>query len=326
MTHQHHQWLSEIGEAITREYEELQVKVSGKPQAIQQVGHQAEAKWVALLESWLPPAYEVRTRKYLLLEDESGPERSGETDIVVFHPSYPKSLRTKSEVLVSGVVAAFSVKTTLDRPGIESVIQEAAQVKAGVKSRGVTGQAAIETSPIYGLLAHSHKWKAPGSDPHSNVTTALEDFDKQYSSTPRTGLDLVCVADLNAWSRHTFVSLGREYDDDAGEFGNAFPHHVHSGFLSLSPFVAPQTTPIPIPTLSPDQVPPVPAFISSLWRRLSRFHDDLRPFAEGLHATGTGGSGAGFAREWSVGEVFCEDARPWLRSGLLTEEDLSWPG
>ena len=52
---------------------------------------------------------------------------------------------------------------------------------------------------LYGLLAQSHEWKNPHSTPKDNVTEKLLESDKSYVSHPRECLDLLCVADIDAW-------------------------------------------------------------------------------------------------------------------------------
>ncbi|MBP2524266.1 MULTISPECIES: DUF6602 domain-containing protein [unclassified Rhodococcus (in: high G+C Gram-positive bacteria)] len=318
MAHEHFQWLNEVGETITREYDQLQNQTSGTPSRIQQTGHRAEAKWAALLSAWLPPSYEVATRKYLLLEDEAGPDTSKETDIVVFHPSYPTHLRTNAAVLVSGVVAAFSVKTTLDRSGIEDAVSEAAAVKNGVMSRGYTARCDVEASPVYGLLAHSHCWKAPNSDPEANVSAALEEFDMVYSKTPRSGLDLVCVADLSLWSRHA-MGITREMASEINRLSgqNLWREGIQSGFMKLDRSDSAEGSQM--------GVAPVAAFVSSLWTKLARHSPELTSIADGLRVTGTGGTATADMRWWAFDEVFSTGTLDNLRTGRLSTETFSWP-
>ncbi|WP_209447588.1 DUF6602 domain-containing protein [Rhodococcus qingshengii] len=317
MTHQHHQWLTKIGDEIAEHYVELQAKASGQPENTQYVGHGAEAKWVSLLQAWLPPAYEIATRKYLLLESENGPEISSETDIVVFHPSYPTHLRSHEAVLISGVVAAFSVKTTLDRSGIDEAVKEAALVKDGVKSRGFTAQCDIEAIPVYGLLAHSHSWKAPKSDPRATVSAALEELDLVYSKTPRSGLDLVCVADLSMWSRSTFAMTAQMAAGiNRGIGSNIAREEIQSGFMMLDKRGDSEQSEV--------LVSPVAAFVSSLWTKLARHNPELMSIADGLRVTGTGGSASAAMRSWAFREVFSEQTLDALQAGRLSTETFQW--
>jgi hypothetical protein len=113
MDYVHHTWLDAVAKDAAREYQIARDRYQG-PSTIQQRGHHYEAIFRRALLGWLPPQYEVGTRKYLILERTVGGSiYTSETDLVIFHPSYARDLRERSEVLLSGVVAAFSVKSEL---------------------------------------------------------------------------------------------------------------------------------------------------------------------------------------------------------------------
>lgn len=204
------------------EYEKAH-RMAAESSNVQRAGHKGEAAWVSALEKWLPPQYEIGTRKYLLLETDSyGSSRSAETDILIFQPSYPRSLRSREEVLASGVVAAFSVKSTLDRSGIEEAAREAALVRRSMKIRTATAEGELIPPLLYGILAHSHAWQKPNSTPDHNIESIVSKFDQEHTNSPREGLDLICVADLNCWSRGSFIlgsDLGSESEQVATGMG-----------------------------------------------------------------------------------------------------------
>ncbi|MFC9472262.1 DUF6602 domain-containing protein [Nocardia sp. NPDC056952] len=302
MIHEHHEWLADVAAQMSREYEKAHAMAT-TPSGVQQSGHKGEAAWVDALQSWLPPRYEIGKRKYLLLEDDSfGVVKSAETDIVVFQPSYPERLRERAEVLVSGVIAAFSVKLSLDRKGIAEAVNEAALVRRATKVRSESVKDELLPPLLYGILAHSHSWKQPKSSPNENVRTALEQFDLQSVKSPREGLDLVCVADLNCWSRTSAIltrsNLGPELLKSHPDGG------VLSGFVD--PFSSETDE-------SPTSISPIAVFITLLLGKLSYYDTSVRPIAEGLRVTGTGGRASGSVREWRLDEVFSERARVELR-------------
>ncbi|WP_329786446.1 DUF6602 domain-containing protein, partial [Mycobacterium intracellulare] len=118
------------------------------------------------------PQYEIGTRKYLLLErDIDGETYSNETDLVIFHPSYPRELRERSEVLVAGVVAAFSVKSSLDAQVLQDAIAEARLVRDGFAERQGLIVGELVSPLIYGVLTHTHDLSA--STTRAAVTNAL---------------------------------------------------------------------------------------------------------------------------------------------------------
>ncbi len=83
-----------------------------------------------------PRNHGIATRRYLLFEQEvDGHDRSGEIDLVIFHPAYPTELRKRAEVMVSGVIAAFNVKLTLRDDGLPEAIEEARLLRRGMQRR-----------------------------------------------------------------------------------------------------------------------------------------------------------------------------------------------
>lgn len=111
-------WFRELGQKIGEDYARLH-RIAQED--VQRTGHEGEATWVNVLEHWLPPAYKVVTRKYIV--PEIGNEEF-ETDIVVLNPSYPTRLHTDTHILAGGVAAAFSVKLTLDASGIRDGVKK----------------------------------------------------------------------------------------------------------------------------------------------------------------------------------------------------------
>lgn len=89
--------MEDLQREIQADYEKLHVTAR---KDAQKAGHGGEQMWAELLQKWLPPTYEVDTRKYIVHEDGSP---SFETDVVVFRPSCPRPLRQRAYVLAGGV-------------------------------------------------------------------------------------------------------------------------------------------------------------------------------------------------------------------------------
>ena len=53
---------------------------------------------------------------------------------------------------------------------------------------------------VYGLLAHSHTWNRKKSRPIANITKNLSKYDRSHVSHPRECLDILCIANLAAWT------------------------------------------------------------------------------------------------------------------------------
>ncbi|WP_420802566.1 DUF6602 domain-containing protein [Streptomyces cavernae] len=134
---------------MQREYTRLHAAARSDPQ---RAGHGGEGTWARILSEWLPPTYEVATRKYIIPEEGND---TSETNLIIFQPSYPQALRVREEVLASGVAAAFSVKLTLNKDGIRDGFDRVARIRRGIKPRIGSPREEISSPFPVGLLAHS---------------------------------------------------------------------------------------------------------------------------------------------------------------------------
>jgi hypothetical protein len=280
MIHKHHEWLADVNDSIVKSYEREQemARQSGRTQ---ETGHVVESLWDGVLTEWLPPQYDVRKRKYILLETEDGTSLPKETDLVVFHPHYPEKLRKKNYVLASGVAAAFSVRRTVGRKDIEDAYKEGIALRRGMKIRDATQQKDYLVPPVFfGLLGESHVWQSAGSTPKENIRAITTEFDRDLVGAPREGLDFLCVADLGAWSRVSMVLTER--------------------FLRENPQVAPflglasgtsGNEALVVSGLRHDyeqqDLSPLTNFIGALWGKLAINDPTLKPLADGLRITNT---------------------------------------
>lgn len=305
-THQHHAWFETVSVAVQEDWERLHQAAMADPQ---RAGHGGEATWVGLLESWLPPSYGIGTRKYILPEVEGG--TPFETDIVIFNPGYPEALRSREEVLAGGIAAAFSVKLTLNADGIRDAVQKAAELRQHLAVRyGSAREEILAPFPV-GLLAHSHVWNGERSTPIDNIHNALGKFDQEYVQHPRETLDLVCVADLAAWSttRMPYIPPAA-----AAYTPGASARELEQGFCMTA-----------IVLSDPDKSPsPVAVFIAHLLARLSYADPTLRAMADGLRLTGTLGAGGGAQRRWDLDDVFSDRVRQQLPQRGLQQTETDW--
>jgi hypothetical protein len=221
----------------------------------------------------------------LILEREvDGKSRTGEVDLVLFHPAYPERLRKEQEVLVSGIVAAFSVKTTLDKPGLREAMDFAAFARRGMEPRaGAIG--GLISPLIVGVLAQSHRL---GADPRKSVEELLMAA-ANNSEHPREELDLVCIADLECWTRHSIVAwAGTPGHSVMVSMGSA-PHLAPDKDFYIGSWTSRH------PGAEGRVGEPVAALISSLWEKLAHRDSSLTPIAEGFRMakfTGVGGGRA----------------------------------
>jgi hypothetical protein len=301
----HADWFRALEREIKEDYDRLHQEALKDPQ---RAGHGGEGTWARVLENWLPPSYEVVTRKYILPETNVS---SFETDIVVLYPSYPKPLRNREEILVGGVAAAFSVKLTLDAAGIRDGVERAVALRHGL--RQIHGTARDEMAGPFpvGLLAHSHTWKASGSTPADNVANQFRSLDNELVKHPRESLDYLCVADLGLWWTMRTPYLP-PFRNGFNETIAAIQQGEGTALTAIS-----QTDP-------GESFTAIAALITHLLARLAYTDPTLRPLADNLRRTGTLGTSQGLTRSWDVKSVFSEIVRKQLPNQAFQTGSEFW--
>jgi hypothetical protein len=298
-------WFRDFARKISEDYARLHRIALLDPQ---RAGHQGEAAWVNVLEHWLPPAYEIVTRKYIVPEIGN---TEFETDIIVLNPSYPTRLRGDAEILAGGVAAAFSVKLTLDAAGIRDGVKRAVALRRALKPRLGTPRDEMTGPFPVGILAHSHDWKAPGSTPFDNIHANLNSLDRELAFHPRESLDYLCVSDLATWSTLRFpyippsqlppgVNVTRQQKAEGAAYTMIMPVIPGNSFNALA------------------------SLIGHLYIRLSYSDNTLRPLADNLKATGTLGGGGSQIRIWDLESIYSDDVRRLLQSRGLQVRNNVW--
>ena len=315
----HHGLLDKLSRELAEEYQHIQDELKNKPKNIQLSGYLAEAVWKRLVGPWLPPLYEFEPRRHLVYEQPvDGESRSAEIDLVLFHPSYPRRLRDEHEVLISGIIAAFSVKLTLTPDGLREAIEMAELLRRGMKARIREPIGDLVSPLVTGVLAQSHR--GFGDDPQETVQKILleaahrldgsgrPDDDGDYVSAglathPRNELDFVCIADLNCWRRRPFVM----WQNSAVPW--AQDEHK---------FIAPWTARKSLSDNDNRLAEPIAIFVSELWQKLAYRDSALKAIADGFRLTDTTGPGAGRFEPKSLRPLVHGDTYAALRaSGAL---------
>lgn len=210
-THDLFDFLKKANTNISDEYTRICRRVNEDPGT---AGDQGEENWKELLESWIPPYFQIVTKGRIL--SDSG-ETSPQVDVIVLSPDYPKSLLNCKEYLAGGVVAAFECKTTLRRKHIGEFVEHSRKIeKLAVNERG-TPRKDLQSKIYYGLLAHSHEWKKENSKPKENIENAIWEYDEKYITHPREIPDIICVADLGVWKSEKMIVPN--YDNGKGLSG-----------------------------------------------------------------------------------------------------------
>lgn len=308
--HMHLEWLRRTAQDMGEDYARIFKKLSESEGRVQESGHEIEEAWATFLSNWLPPTYEVGIRKYIVGEVDTG--YPFETDVVVFRPSYPKSLRKKTHVLVSGVAAAFSVKSTIRAQWIEEVTQESAALQRMLAPREGTLRKELVRPFPYGLLTLSHDWKKPGSTPALNVSRELYRRDLEKSCHPRESVDLICVPDLGVWNKATIFNA---------------PLHVQlSNFSDLPDEDAvalveqlnrPQLKTVHVHTPSDDGGQAIAVFLTALYSLLAIGDPTIAELARSFSHMGGGTEGSGTQRDWDPSLVLSAGTLEYASSGRI---------
>lgn len=267
-------WFSSVQEEIRNDYIAAQ-KVHRSD--IQRSGHQGESTWATLLETWLPSNYEIGLRKYII--GHHGSVEPFETDIIVYEPSYPKSLRPKSEVHSSGVAAAFSVKLTARTPHFKEIANWSRSLSQLSQPDLTTVEGQLLPGFPTCFLAHAH---ALGENPLDKFSSGIRDAGK-VAQHPRELVDLACIADIGTLycMRAAYIPI-TQLDPSENDF-------AMSSYIELS---------------DEYEHGAVAHFIISLYKLLGRNDPSLKKLANGLaHSTKTG-NGQGEQRKWQPERVY----------------------
>lgn len=230
---------------------------------------------------------------------------SGQVDVLVLKDSYPEKLLSKKLYLAAGVAAAFECKTTLKAAHIEKAVKTGVEIKSLYPRRKGTPYQELHSSVLYGLLAHSHAWKAPSSVPEDTISKVLRHSDEQYIQHLRDTLDLLCVADLTTWtdSKMTLPGAFPETTDmpaTLGQQGIAISSYgrMTSGSRGTS-------------------LTPIGRLISYLSMRIAWEDPSLRSLASYYRAVGLDGNGGGEYRTWDPW-IYSDEVRHGITAGRLS--------
>ena len=277
-THDLHDFMKQLQDKMAANYKHIQKRASEDPGT---AGDQGEENWRDLLSGWLPRTYEVVTKGRIIGQDG---HTSPQVDVLVLKSIYPKQLIDEGEkiFLAAGVAAAFECKLTLEARHIGKAVKNCVKIKNLYPARQGTPYKELHAPIVYGLLAHSHSWKGPNSTPEKNIKQKLWTSDYLHVSHPRECLDLLCVADLAAWTLFKTTVIGPQvsskYGPGVGASSVYFGHTLsknRSGHFT-----------------------PIGTLISRLWLRLAWEDPPLRDLADYYLRTGIDGSASGTPRYW----------------------------
>lgn len=287
---------------MASEYDRIQKRATEDPGT---AGDQGEENWAELLRDWLPTTYKVETKGRVISQEGI---TSPQIDVLVLKASYPRKLLSKKVYLAAGVAAAFECKVTLKAEHIVEAVENCAKIKSLFPAREGTPYKELHSPIVYGILAHSHSWKGAQSTPFENIEDKLIEEDQRHIDHPRKLLDLVCVADLAAWTSSITTFLGPRQLDDwekmaplYGPSGSAVTSYI--GYSKAQESQVSHFTPVGV-------------FISHLSQKLAWEDPEYRPLADYYRITNISGSGQGRMRMWTS-SIYSEAIRARVESGAL---------
>lgn len=301
--HDLHDFIDQVSVEIQSEYKRIRRRASEDPGT---AGDQGEENWADLLRKWLPHGYSVVTKGRVINQDG---KVSSQVDIIVLKPSYPKFLVSKKTFLLGGTAAIFECKTTLRKNHIESAVKQCVEIKNMFSARQGTPYKELHTPIIYGLLAHSHSWSGETDRVADHVSNVLQEYDLKYVKHPRLQMEIVCIADLGAWSLMTTTFMGpSNVPNWSSQLANIYGERgsITSGHICSSPETVGQRT----------HFRPVGGLLCRVIQQLAWEDPTLRSIADYFRRTNISGSGLGKLRLWPT-SLLSTAVRTGVESGGL---------
>jgi hypothetical protein len=280
-------------------------------------GDQGEEDWSKFLQEWLPGYFHI-VNKGVILTDSG--YSSPQIDLLVLNPSYPRLLLNEKRYLAGGVVAAFECKTTLRAEHIKKAVETSAELRRHLPKRTGTPYKELNSTIVYGLLAHSHSWTSEASTPLDNIERALIEADLTYVKHPIECIDLITVSDLATWTifKDTYMSpklpfYNQEFEKLYGKNGSASTSYICSPISSkvLNSELAWLKD-------QKEYFSPLGALVSELYSKLAWTFSNMRSLDEYFRKIDIHGRGQGQqARLWDL-NIYSEQIRERVFNGQLS--------
>jgi hypothetical protein len=303
--HDLHTFMAQVTCEMASEYGRIFAKTADDPGT---AGDEGEENWAQLLRDWLPPAYHVTTKGRLIASDGA---MSPQIDVLVLKPFYPGKLREKKVWLANGVAAAFECKTTLRTEHISASADRCKAFKALFARQTGSPARELRSSLFYGVLAHSHAWKAPGSKPGDNVDKALT-TENLKAAHPTDLIDLVCIADVGCWSGMVMPRYEASWNPPART-------HLEAIFGGTWGPVSSMMRSSIDATDQHEAFQPVGGMLAYLTQRLAWENPAIRDLADYYRLTNMWGQGQGEMRFWPQ-TVLSEEVRQKIVAGAMKNE------
>ena len=265
------------------------------------IGNQRKEIWAELLRGLLPGTYQVVTNARIINQDR---ETSPNVDILVLKDCSSKQLPKERLYSTSDVAAAFECKASLRASHIADALQTCAKIKDLYPLRVGTPYRELHAPIVYGLLASSHTWKGNNSTPELNIARNLCKYDHLHVSHPRQALDLLCVADLGAWTSFKSAFVSRQDEPEK----LALSSYVESILFRDDQF---------------GHFKPIVSLISNLAQRLAWEDPTLRHLTECYWITNIRDNSQSNLRLWSS-SIYSEIVRRRAEAGDISTRQTSF--
>ena len=300
--HDLYEFMRQLSDEMAAEYRRIQTRSTEDPGT---AGDQGEENWAELLRGWIPRTYQVVTKGRIISADG---RTSPQIDVLVLKDVYPMKLLNKKLYLAAGVAAAFECKITLKAAHIEAAVKTCVAIKNLYPVREGTPYKELHAPIVYGLLAHSHSWTGRNSAPEMHIRKKLLEYDKLHVTHPRECLDVVCVADLAAWTSFIIVRVLPGMIESPPS-SIQLDKSALSSYFKHSPFRENQV----------EHFSPIGALISNLSQRITWEDSALRDLADYYRNTNITGAGEGLFRLWST-SIYSEGIRSRVESVKMCRE------
>ncbi len=298
-----HDFLISATRDMQNEYDRIMKRATEDPGT---AGDQGEENWATLLKNWLPSYFHIVTKGRILCENGYA---SPQIDVLVLHPSYPKILLDKKLYLSGGVAAAFECKTTLKAAHVKKAVETAANIRRNLPKREGSPYKELNSTLIYGLLAHSHSWKGEKSKPVENIESALWEADQLHVDHPIQQLDFITVSDLAAWQSMKAVFLSPKWPRYNEELKNIYGDDGSGSSSYVCAAIAAER--------QKDFFTPISVLLAGLFSKLSWIFNDMRGLDTYFRKVNMMGSGQGKMRLWPI-TIYSEWIRNRIYNGLLS--------
>jgi hypothetical protein len=299
--HEIHDFVVSSQRDIEAEYARIQKRALEDPGT---AGDQGEENWATLLRSWLSSYFHIVTKGRILTESGFA---SPQVDVLVLTPSYPQILLDKKLYLAGGVAAAFECKTTLIAEHVRSAVETCSLLKSNLQVRMGSPYKELNSTIVYGLLAHSHSWKGERSTPIENIEKALWEADSEFVSHPIQCIDFLCVADLATWTVFKAnYRNAKQFKED--EMARLYAGYASSGYVCHGIGQARQE----------NHFSPLGVLLAGLFSKFSWTFSDMRNLDAYFRNVNMFGSGQGKSRKWDI-SIYSTNTKERLMNEDLSE-------